>query len=292
MKSMTGYGMGENTVEDKTITIEIRSINHRYCDIVTRIPRSMSYIEEKLIALIKSRVERGRIEVFVNISELSGEDTEVVVDIPLAKLYMEAVNNLESSLGLYSDVSMDRFLDFPDILKTKKKKYDEELIWNIAESALIDAIDRLDEMKLREGNILFENLSLKLEHILKVLNEIEEYKDSLVKEYKIKLKKRISEIIEDKSMLDEGRLENEVAYLADKSNIDEEVVRLNSHLDLFKEVASSDGAVGKKLDFIVQEMNRETNTIGSKASSSDITSRVVDIKSKIEEIREQVQNIE
>lgn len=289
---MTGYGIGEHTEESITISVELKSVNHRYCDIVTRIPRHISYLEEKVKSAIKSRVDRGRVEVYVNIDEFGQDDVEVQVDEKLAHAYTKAVEELGRKIGIYSDITMDRFLDFPDILKPVKKEYDQDEIWNICSKALEISLNSLEEARLREGKVLKENMESKLSDIEKMLSEIEELKGTMVTEYREKLSKRISELLEDRASIDSNRLENEIAYYADKSNIDEEIVRLNSHIGLFRDTANNDGGIGKKLDFIVQEMNRETNTIGSKAGNTDILNRVVEIKTKIEEIREQIQNIE
>ncbi len=289
---MTGYGIGEHTEGSITISVEIKTVNHRYCDIVTRIPRHISYLEEQVKSNIKSKVDRGRIEVYINIDEFGQDDVEVQVDEKLAHAYLKAVEDLGRKIGIYSDITMDRFLDFPDVLKPVKKEYDQEEIWNICREALNTSLDKLDAARSREGEVLAGNMESKLSSIENMITEIERYKDEMVTEYREKLSKRIAEILEDRGAVDSNKLENEIAYFADKSNVDEEIVRLNSHIGLFRHTAASEGSIGKKLDFIVQEMNRETNTIGSKAGNTEILNRVVEIKTKIEEIREQIQNIE
>ena len=289
---MTGYGRGEVSREGYNITVEIKSVNHRYCDINIRTPKHLVCLEDKIKSKIKETVDRGRFEVFFNIESENEDEHNIKVNVSLANAYMDAVELLGREIGIYSDITMDRFLDFPDIIVSERKETDTDDVWRITDEALGIALFELVDMRATEGENILKDILGKIEVIETELESIEKLKENVVEEYKIKLENRINDILKDKSLLDEYKLANEVAHYADKSNIDEEIVRLHSHLEQLREVAESEGSIGKKLDFIIQEMNRETNTIGSKTGNISITNSVVEIKSKIEEIREQIQNVE
>ncbi|MDO5708225.1 MAG: YicC/YloC family endoribonuclease [Andreesenia angusta] len=289
---MTGYGRAEVERDGNIITVEIKSVNHRYCDIVTRFPRHMACLEDKIKTKIKKILDRGRIEIFLYTEASENKDYDIETNLSLARAYLDAIEELGRSLGIYSDITMDRFLNFPDIISPKKEDYDIDLIWSIVEDAVDTALDSLLEMRKAEGENLRYNIEKSLNEIEDEISQIMKYKEKLVIDYKKKLKERIEDLLEDKSILDENRLENEIVYYVDKSNITEELVRLESHIDQFRKTIESQKSMGKKLDFIIQEMNRETNTISSKSNNMDITNSIVEIKTKIEEIREQIQNVE
>ncbi|OHW62633.1 hypothetical protein EUAN_11980 [Andreesenia angusta] len=292
MKSMTGYGRGEFQESNKSFVVEIKTINHRYNDILVKMPRHISHLEEMVKRSIKEKVNRGRVEVYINMESVEGNDVEVAVNLALAKSYKEAAEKISRELSIAGELSLESIMKFPDVLKAEKLEDDEDELKRALYGALEKAIEALVGMRSREGEKLREDMIEKLGNIDSKISEIEKRAPLVVSEYKEKLNQRISDMLEGKYELDESRLANEVAYFADKSGIDEELVRLRSHISQARSTAQSEGAVGKKLDFIVQEMNREANTIGSKVGDIDITNMVVDIKTEIEKVREQVQNIE
>lgn len=292
MFSMTGYGRGDCSDATKNFTVDIRSINHRYSDIVVKMPRHISYLEDKIKKYVKGHVSRGRIEVGINLEYISEDIFEIEVNMELAQGYKSSIERLAGELGVANDLSISKIVEFPDVLKAKKKEEDESLVWDTLKQALHRALENLVSMRAEEGLKLKEDIELKVDSIENTLESISRRSPDVVAEYKEKLAKRIDDLLEGRVEIDESRLANEVAYFADKSNVDEEVVRLKSHMGQLKKTMDSAESKGKKLDFIVQEMNRETNTIGSKSGDIEITNYVVEIKSRIEEIREQVQNIE
>ncbi len=290
IKSMTGFGRGEHNQDNITFSVDVRTVNHRYSDISIRIPRIINTLEEKVREYINSKVSRGKIDIYVNYSSFS-QDAKVTVDSNLAAAYVESLNSLKNQFGLRDDVNLSILTRFQDILKLETAELDLDYIWSLLKIALGKAIDSLVEMRTREGQRLHTDLLSKLDYIAGKVNYIKEKSSTLVDEYKSKLYDRIKELTKD-IQLDENRLMTEVAIFADKSSIDEELVRLESHLQEFKKALSMNGSIGKKLDFILQEMNREVNTIGSKVSDIVITNYVIDMKAEVEKIREQVQNIE
>lgn len=289
---MTGYGRGEFQESSKSFTVEIKTINHRYNDILVKMPKHISHLEEMIKRNIKDKVNRGRVEVYINMESVEGNDMEVSVNLALAKSYKKASEKISRELSISGELSLESIMKFPDVLKAEKVEEDEDQLKNVLEGALERAIDALVEMRSKEGEKLQEDMLKKLETIEEVVSGIEARATLVVDEYRERLNQRISDMLENKYELDETRLANEVAYFADKAGIDEELVRLRSHISQLRATVQSEGAVGKKLDFIVQEMNRETNTIGSKVGDIDITNSVVEIKTEIEKIREQIQNVE
>lgn len=292
MKSMTGYGRGEFQESNKGFVVEIKTINHRYNDIIVKMPKHISHLEEMVKRNIKEKVNRGRVEVYINMESVEGNDVEVSVNLALAKSYKEAAEKIARELSIAGELSLESIMKFPDVLKAEKREDDEDELEKALFGALEAALKSLVVMRSREGEKLLEDMQDKLDNIDCKISEIGKRSPRVVSEYKEKLNQRITDMLEGKYELDEARLANEIAYFADKSGIDEELVRLRSHISQARSTAQSEGAVGKKLDFIVQEMNRETNTIGSKVGDIEITNMVVDIKTEIEKIREQVQNVE
>ncbi len=291
IRSMTGYGHYEYQNEEIRMSIEIKTVNHRYCDVYIRLPRQLSCFEDKVRSLITSRVSRGKIDVFINWENVGEGKKEVILDEGLARAYYEAMVKIAQNLGLREDISSSSLARFPEILRVEKKEEDAEAIWSILEPGVNEAVNTLLTMREAEGEKLKNSL-------LDICDSIESYRQlilvrapQVVAEYKEKLSARIRELIESNTV-DEMRIAMEVAMFADKASINEELVRLKSHLDQFRDIISLDGPIGKKLDFLLQEMNREVNTIGSKANNLDITKNVVELKSEIEKIREQIQNIE
>ncbi|MFZ5352639.1 MAG: YicC/YloC family endoribonuclease [Bacillota bacterium] len=290
IRSMTGFGRGEYVHENTTFSVDVRTVNHRYSDISVRMPRVISTLEEKVREYVNSKISRGKIDIYINYTSFN-QNARVIVDTNLASAYVESLNMLKSQFELRDDISLSVLTRFQDILKLETVELDMDYIWSMLKEALNKAFNSLIEMREREGGRLKEDLISKLDIIAAKVELVKEKSGTMVDEYKNKLYDRIKELTRD-IQLDENRLMTEVAIFADKSSVDEELVRLLSHLQEFKKALSMNGSIGKKLDFILQEMNREVNTIGSKVSDIAITGYVIDIKTEVEKIREQVQNIE
>ncbi len=290
IKSMTGFGRGEASQDNITFSVDIKTVNHRYSDIAVRMPRIVSALEEKVREYISTKLNRGKIDVYINYDSF-GQDTKVKLDINLAAAYVEALQTLKSQFGVKDDITLSLLTRFSDVLKLDTEEKDLDFLWGILKNALEQAVDGLLEMRSREGERLRTDMMNKLDSIKATVDEISAKSATLVDEYKNKLYEKIKELAKD-IQLDENRLLTEVAIFADKATIDEEIVRLGSHIQEFKKTLSMQVPIGKKLDFIVQEMNREINTIGSKCSDLSVVNSVIEVKSVIEKIREQVQNIE
>lgn len=290
--SMTGYGKGEYENEFYRCKIEIKSVNHRYIDINVRSPRQISYLEEKVKKQVKQALSRGKIEVYIDLDYLSGGQVEVEIDNELASSYYGALQELKVNLNLNDEVSLDNVLNMPDIIRTRRRDVDEDIVWEALENALDKALNEISEMRQNEGQELKDNILFNLTNIGNYINIIEERSPKVVEEYRIKLNERIEGILEDDVQLDNEKLSIEVAFFADKADINEEIVRLKSHIKQLNTILNDGNSIGRKLDFLIQEFNREINTIGSKSSDTIITSYVVELKSEIEKIREQIQNIE
>jgi uncharacterized protein (TIGR00255 family) len=287
---MTGFGHCEYTENDITFTVEIKTVNHRYSDIFLRMPKQLSVFEEKIRSLTSAKIQRGKIDIYITYDNKSSSFQEVMLDERLAEAYCETLRKISDNLGLRDDISATSLARFPDILKVEKQDNNEE-IGKILEKAFNLALEELLHMRMREGEKLKEALLNNLSVVEKFIEKIREKAPLVVKEYKLKLEARLSELI-DLQRVDPARIATEVALYADKCSIDEELVRLQSHIMQMREMLNEGSPVGKKADFLIQEMNREVNTIGSKASDLDITRNVVELKSEIEKIREQIQNIE
>jgi uncharacterized protein (TIGR00255 family) len=287
---MTGFGHCEYTENDITFTVEMKTVNHRYTDIFLRMPKQLSPFEDRVRSLVNSRIQRGKIDIYITYDNKSSQAQEVILDEQLAKAYCDAMKKIAEGLGLRDDISASALARFPDILKVEKKDNDE-FIGEILEKAMNKALDELLDMRIREGEKLKESLFANLENIEGFIKKIELKAPFVVREYKEKLESRLSELI-DIQRVDEARIAAEVALFADKCSVDEELVRLKSHIHQMRDMLNEGSPVGKKADFLIQEMNREVNTIGSKASDLEITRNVVELKSEIEKLREQIQNIE
>lgn len=290
IKSMTGYGRAKLSKDDREYQIEIKSVNHRYLDISVRIPKQLSYLEETIKKEIAKKVKRGKIDVFVTFENNSLEGKEIKINTELAKAYIDELKKLAEKENILSDIQVTEISKYPDVLNIQSSQDDEKITEEVLETITI-ATDNLVQMKGTEGNKISEDLLKRLNIINKKVEEIAKLSTGLIEEYVVKLEERINEILKNQE-IDKTRLAQEVVIYADKCSIEEEVTRLNSHISQFKNLLNSNEAIGKKLDFIIQEMNRETNTIGSKANNLEITNGVIDIKTEIENIREQVQNIE
>ena len=290
IKSMTGYGRAKLSKDDREYQIEIKSVNHRYLDISVRIPKQLSYLEETIKKEIAKKVKRGKIDVFVTFENNSLEGKEIKINTELAKAYINELKKIAEKENKLSDIQVTEISKYPDVLNIQSSQDDEKITEEVLETITI-ATDNLVQMRETEGNKISEDLLKRLNIINKKVEEIAKLSTGLIEEYVVKLEERINEILKNQE-IDKTRLAQEVVIYADKCSIEEEVTRLNSHISQFKNLLNSNEAIGKKLDFIIQEMNRETNTIGSKANNLEITNGVIDIKTEIENIREQVQNIE
>jgi len=288
---MTGYGRSVVTQDGHEMAFEVKSLNHRYMDIHMRLPRNLSFLEEDLRKIVQERISRGRIEIHVNYQNTGITSKKVEIDYGLLEAYLNAFVAVEQKTSLKDDITLSFIMGLPDVVTITEKDEDDELLKSIAKRGLNEALDELILMREHEGKKLTLDILGRIEYIHEMVVKIEERAPLVVQEYKEKLKGRIQELLQD-STIDEVRFNTEVAYFADRSNITEEIVRLKSHMDQLRAALGANLPVGRKLDFIIQEMNRETNTIGSKASDLDIINIVVDMKSEIEKIREQVQNIE
>lgn len=292
VRSMTGYGKGESENQLYKLKIELKSVNHRYLDINVKLPRYLIYLEEGVKKLIKEKINRGKVDVFVNFDFAVAASVDVKVDIPLARSFKQALEELRGELDIEDSIRLNNILSISDVVRTEKKELDEDLVWETIKEATELALVTILQMREYEGEQLKADIYTKLDNIEAISTKIEGRAPLVVEEYKGKLNERIQSILEDGTIVDPDRLAMEVAIYADKSSIDEELTRLKSHVLQLKLILSEDGAIGRKLDFLIQEFNREVNTIGSKSSDTEIVKAVVELKSEIEKIREQVQNIE
>lgn len=290
IKSMTGFGRAEYENCGREYIVEIKTINHRYSDVNVRIPRQYSYLEEIVRRTVSKAISRGKIEVSVQINCFADDKKEIALDENLMKKYLDAAIRLEGSLKIKNDLSFCRLLALPEIVNVSSDTTEEEYVEDL-KVVLNQAVEKLNTMRVKEGEALKTDLLLKLKGIECEFEKICEKAPNVVKDYREKLVERLKELEAD-SIIDESRLAGELAIFADRSAIDEEIVRFKSHVMQFSDNLSLNEPVGKKLDFIVQEMNREVNTIGSKANCLEITNSVIVLKNEIEKVREQIQNIE
>ena len=291
IKSMTGFGRAQAEADGYFISVEIKSVNHRYFEFSSRIPRQYAFLDEKLKSYINSRVSRGKVECYVTIEALDTDTSEVAVNHTLARAYVKALRELSEEYSLKEDFGAGTISRFPEVLVVQKGEEDEEKLWESVKAVCSQALDKFIAMRETEGEKMYNDIYSRGQYILEQVSYIEQRSPQTVKEYNEKLVERVHELIGDAS-LDEARIIQEVAIYADKVAVAEETVRLRSHIDQLNDFIKSDEPIGRKIDFLVQEINRETNTIGSKANDVDIARRVVDIKSEVEKIREQIQNIE
>lgn len=291
IKSMTGYGKSEQTIDSLNVTVEIKSVNHRYFEFSARVPREYGFLEEKLKKYCNSLITRGKVECYVSVEDLEEREMEVNVNETLAAGYVKALKELSERFGLKDDISAVTLSRYPDVITLHKASEDEERIWNAVKTVVETAVSKFIEMRETEGSKLRGDILSRADYIIECVEFIEGRSPETVREYNEKLKQRMKELLGD-AAVDEQRLLNEAAIYADKIAVDEETVRLRSHISQLREFMNSSEAIGRKLDFLVQEINREANTIGSKAQDVDIAKKVIAIKAEVEKIREQVQNIE
>ena len=291
IKSMTGYGKSEQTLDSLNVTVEIKSVNHRYFEFSARVPREYGFLEEKLKKYCNSLITRGKVECYVSVEDLEEREMEVNVNETLAAGYVKALKELSERFGLKDDISAVTLSRYPDVITLHKASEDEERIWNAVKTVAETAVSKFIEMRETEGSKLRGDILSRADYIIECVEFIEGRSPETVREYNEKLKQRMKELLGD-AAVDEQRLLNEAAIYADKIAVDEETVRLRSHISQLREFMNSSEAIGRKLDFLVQEINREANTIGAKAQDVDIAKKVIAIKAEVEKIREQVQNIE
>ena len=291
IKSMTGYGKSEQTIDSLNVTVEIKSVNHRYFEFSARVPREYGFLEEKLKKYCNSLITRGKVECYVSVEDLEEREMEVNVNETLAAGYVKALKELSERFGLKDDISAATLSRYPAVITLHKASEDEERIWNAVKTVAETAVSKFIEMRETEGSKLRGDILSRADYIIECVEFIEGRSPETVREYNEKLKLRMKELLGD-AAVDEQRLLNEAAIYADKIAVDEETVRLRSHISQLREFMNSSEAIGRKLDFLVQEINREANTIGSKAQDVDIAKKVIAIKAEVEKIREQVQNIE
>lgn len=290
MKSMTGFGRASLESNGKNYIIEIKTVNNKYSDITVKSPKRLSFMEDKIRKQIANRITRGKVEISVSFFDFSNKSKNVVLNKEIAKEYIKQLREIADENNLSENISVVEIAKLPDILNSIDSDNDEEIA-SEALQCLNMALDSLIEMRKTEGENIKQDLLIRIERVQNLVDKIAENSKGIVEEYVSKLEKRVKEILKT-DVVDENRIAQEAVIYADKTSIEEELTRLNSHIVQFKELANSDGPVGKKLDFMIQEMNRETNTIGSKAGSGEITKAVIDLKVELEDIREQIQNIE
>ena len=291
IRSMTGFGRAEATVGGKLITVELKSVNHRYFEFNCRTSRGYAFLEEKLKSFVSTRVSRGKIDMFVSITSVEDSDVEVVINHSLASAYTKAFKELNETYGVENDLTSSILARIPDVLTVHKVQEDENEIFQLVLPVAEEAVDKFVAMREVEGKRLSDDVMGRAKTILGIVSVIEARSPETVKEYEKRLYDRISELLES-TTIDQQRILTEAAIFADKVAVAEETVRLRSHFDQMELIMQSNEAVGRKLDFIMQEMNREANTIGSKVTDAELAHKVVDIKAELEKIREQIQNIE
>lgn len=291
MRSMTGFGRERIVADGKEYLVEIRSVNSRYCELSAKVPRNYTYLEEKLKTLVKSRLSRGKAEVTLTVYDIQGRDTAVTVNTPVVKRYLEEMRKCSQELVLTDDLKLSDIFRMTDAFTVVRPEEDEDKIWANVEAAAKGALDKFAAMREAEGEKMKADILEKLSNIEKMTEEVEKLSPETNTAYRERLYAKLKEVLEN-VQIDEQRILTEAAIFADKTAVDEETVRLHSHFKQFREMTEAKEPIGRKLDFLVQELNRESNTIGSKCQDLRITKLVIEMKSEIEKIREQIQNIE
>ena len=290
IKSMTGYGKSSLSINLREYQVEIKTVNHKYIDTNIRLPRSISYLEDDIRKLITSKLKRGKVDVLITFENFNKDDNEIKINKELAKMYIDSFKDLAQEENLSTNIDVTEITKLPDVVIVKSN-IDEEQIKTELLQVVENAVNNLIEMRQSEGNRISGDILAKISQIEEKNEEIFGLSTGLIREYVVKLETRIKEILKTEE-LDKSRLMQEIVIYADKCSVEEEVTRLRSHISQLREIIESKEPTGKKMDFLIQEMNRETNTIGSKANNLEITNKVVDIKTILEDIREQIQNIE
>ncbi|MEE0945156.1 MAG: YicC/YloC family endoribonuclease [Clostridia bacterium] len=291
IKSMTGYGRNEAVIDGKKIYCEIKSVNHRYSDYSIKVPRNFGFLEDKIKKVASEKISRGKVDIYVGIEYCESSDRKIYLNSELAKEYLTALGQMRDELGLRDDISVMNVARLPDIFRAERLEEDEDKLWDAVSSVVRTALDEFTAMREREGERIEKDLTARIEYMRSVAAKVEERSPETVEEYKNKLYSKIKDVLDGKEV-DEARVLTEVAIFADKIAVNEETVRLCSHFDEFYKIISSDEPAGRRLDFLIQEINREINTTGSKANDIEISRYVVELKGETEKLREQVQNIE
>ena len=291
IKSMTGFGRCEVLKDSRKFTVELKSVNHRYLDVNIRMPKKLNFFETSIRTLLKSYADRGKVDIFITYEDLSQSQVSVKYNAALAAEYLKYLNQMAEEFSLDNDVRVSTLSRYPEVFTMEECSEDEYELWNGLKEALEGAFSQFVEMRTKEGERLKEDILLKLDLLSEQIRFIEERSPQIIAEYRTKLEEKMRELLED-TQIDDNRIAAEVILFADKICTDEEVVRLKSHIQHMKETLEESNGIGRKLDFIAQEMNREANTILSKANDLDISNRAISLKTEIEKIREQIQNIE
>lgn len=291
LRSMTGYGRGKYEIDSREYIVEIKSVNNRYSDISIKMPKAISFLEENIKKLISSAITRGKVEVFITFNNNSDKCRSISINKDLAKSYIEEMKHLAEEANINSNIEVIDVMKMPDVLNIMLDKDDETLITEELTKCTLEAIGNFIKMREIEGEKIKEDLTTRINSISEKIEKVNSISTGLVEEYIVKLKKRINELLQP-NIVDESRLAQEIVIYSDKCSIEEEITRMKSHISQFLNLLDKNNSNGKKIDFLIQEMNRETNTIGSKANCLDITKYVVEVKTELENIREQIQNIE
>lgn len=291
LRSMTGFGRNKYEIDGREYLVEIKSVNNRYSDINIKMPRNISFLEEKVKKTLTNSISRGKVDVFINFTNYSEKGKKIKINTELAQNYIEELRKLQKETNIIDNIGIIDISKMPEVLNLRTDDDDEELIWQELSECLNKAVTGFLLMRENEGTKIKEDLEKRIEIIKVKIEQINKISTGLVEEYIVKLEKRVNELLKT-SVVDETRLAQEIVIYSDKCSVEEELTRLRSHINQFLNLLQEEKTIGKKLDFLIQEMNRETNTIGSKANSLEITNLVVDIKTEIENIREQVQNVE
>ena len=291
LKSMTGFGRCELAGEDRKITVEMKAVNHRYCDISIKMPKKLSFFEAGIRNVLKQYIGRGKIDVYITYEDYTENNVCVKYNADLAREYYENLEKISKEFGIENDIRVSSLSRYPEVFTLEEQTIDEKELWALVEEAVKTAASKFVETRIAEGENLKQDIVAKLNGMLKLVDFIETRSPEIVSEYRNKLLAKVSELLGD-TKVDESILLTEVTVFADKICVDEETVRLRSHINNMKETLDDDDNIGRKLDFIAQEMNREANTILSKANDLEVTNKAIDLKTEIEKVREQIQNIE
>lgn len=291
IKSMTGFGRCEMTEETRKISVEMKSVNHRYLEAGIKMPKKLNVFEARIREVIKKYIQRGKVDVYITYEDYAENKVALKYNADVADEYMNIFDKMSRQFELRNDITIAQLSRFPEVISTEEQAADEEEIWNFIRGAVEGACQQMLTARITEGENLKEDLMGKLDNMLDMVGFIEERSPKIMNDYRSKLMDKVKEILGD-TTIDESRIATEVVLYADKICVDEETVRLKSHIDHAKKCLGDDGGVGRKLDFIAQEMNREANTILSKADDIEISNKAIDLKTEIEKVREQIQNIE
>ena len=291
LKSMTGYGRQETITDGKKILVEIKSVNHRFADYNIKVPRHLGFLEDKVKKLASEYITRGKVDIYINIERSEEADKDILLNSDLARSYIDALHKLRDEFGLKDDITVSSVARYTDIFRAERREEDEEALWQAVKSVMDVALSAFVAMRSREGERIEQDLIARIAYMKELAAKVEERSPQTVKEYRDRLYAKIKEVLEDRTV-DEARVITEAAIFADKVAVNEETVRLSSHFDEFNEIITSGEPAGRRLDFLIQEINREVNTIGSKAQDLTIAKIVVTLKGEIEKLREQIQNIE